>query len=65
MRTLKYGLMQIDEVEGVGVFSSVQLRRGESAVADAATSIITVALLSYTAWYLSGLKMVDGIVRHI
>ena len=42
--TFRYGLRQVDEVEGSGVFRFFKLKRGESPAADSAVSVATAGV---------------------
>ena len=64
-RAVSYGLRQTDELNGAGVFSAIQITRGESAVVDAGMTVGTAALIIASIKYASGLQMVDGILKHI
>ena len=64
-RAISYGLRQTDELNGAGVFSAIQLKRGESPAADAAASIASAAVILASVEYASGLTMVDGILKHV
>ena len=62
---LRYGLLQEDEFVGSGVFNNLKLVRGESPAADATVTTVSATAALAAAYYLSHLRLVDGIVRFV
>jgi hypothetical protein len=56
-------LRQSDELQGAGVFNAIQLKRGDNVAADIGVTALTLATLVFSINYLSGVRMVDGVLR--